>query len=146
MGLITQTDRLLNRIAKSTATSATDGATAKSSSNTTSTQITSQNARLFGQNGAILVTGTTAVTCGIADKVFVAIQFLEDTIFDSGAGGLIAETEQLFPDDTGTGTLIDADGGAAIDGITFPKGMTLYGRYTGFKLTATGKVIAYLGS
>tara|TARA_B100002019_G_C21200940_1_gene563987 strand:+ start:366 stop:803 length:438 start_codon:yes stop_codon:yes gene_type:complete len=145
MGLITQTDRLLNRIAKSTATSATDGATAKSSSNTTSTQITSQNARLFGQNGAILVTGTTAVTCGISDKVFVAIQFLEDTIFDSGAGGLIAETEQLFPDDTGTGTLIDADGGAAIDGITFPKGMTLYGRYTGFKLTATGKVIAYLG-
>ena len=144
MGYNTTSDRLLDRIATSTSNSATDSAESKSSSNTTSTQITLQNARLFGQAGAILVTGTTAVTCGVSAKVFVAIQFLEDTVFDSGAGGLIAETEQLFPDDTGTGTTIDADGGAAIDSITFPKGMTLYGRYDGFKL-ASGKVVAYVG-
>lgn len=143
-GFRTITDRLLDRIATSTANSATDAAASKSSASTTSTQITSQNARLFGQAGAILVTGTTAVTCGVATKVFVAIQFLEDTVFDSGAGGLIAETEQLFPDDTGTGTEIDTDGGVAIDGVTFPKGMTLYGRYDGFKLSS-GKVIAYVG-
>ena len=52
--------------------------------------------------------------------------------------------EQLFPDDAGTGTLIDADGGAAIDGETFPKGVTIYGRWTGFTL-ASGLVIAYVG-
>ena len=144
MGLNTTTDKLLNKIATSTADSAADGAEAKGSNSTTSTQITSLNARAFGQQGAILVTGTTAVTCDVEAKVFVAIQFLEDTVFDSGAGGLIAETEQLFPDDTGTGTLIDSDGGAAIDGITFPKGMILYGRYDGFKLSS-GKVIAYVG-
>jgi|TARA_R100001530_G_scaffold59979_2_gene43386 hypothetical protein len=105
--------------------------------------IDAQNVAL-GQAGAILVTGTTAVTCAVGTGVFVAIQFIEDSVFDSGAGGLIAETEQLFPDDTGTGTLIDADGGAAIDGITFPKGSILYGRYDGFKL-ASGKVVAYVG-
>ena len=98
----------------------------------------------MGQSGSIFVTGTTAVTCGAGTGVFVAIQFIEDTVFASGAGGLIAETEQLFPDDTGTGTLIDADGGAAIDGETFPKGVTIYGRWTGFTL-ASGLVIAYVG-
>jgi len=99
--------------------------------------------RSLGQEGSILVTGTTACTC--AKGVFVAIQFIEDTIFASGSGGLVAETEQLFPDDAGTGTSIDADAGAAIDGVTFPQGMTIFGRWTGFTLTATGAVIDYVG-
>jgi hypothetical protein len=103
--------------------------------------VEAQNVAL-GQAGSILVTGTTAVTC--IPGVFIAIQFLEDTIFASGSGGLIAETEQLFLDDAGTGTLIDADGGAAIDSETFPEGMTIYGRWDGFTL-ASGKVIAYVG-
>ena len=99
----------------------------------------------LGQSGSILVTGTTACTCGTGSGVFVAIQFLEDTIFASGLGGLSAETGQLFPSDTGTGTTIDSDAGAAIDGVTFPQGMTIFGRWTGFTLTATGAVIAYVG-
>jgi hypothetical protein len=103
--------------------------------------VEAQNVAL-GQAGSILVTGTTAVTC--IPGVFIAIQFLEDTIFASGSGGLIAETEQLFLDDAGTGTLIDADGGAAIDSETFPEGITIYGRWDGFTL-ASGKVIAYVG-
>ena len=78
---------------------------------------------MFGQNGSIFVAGTTAVTSndvtGMEDIVFVAITFLEDTVFASGSGGLVAETEQLFPDDAGTGTSIDANGGAAIDSETF---------------------------
>ena len=98
----------------------------------------------IGQNGSILVTGTTAVTCGAGSGVFVAIQFIEDTVFASASGGLVAETEQLFPDDEGTGTSIDSNAGAASDGVTFPKGMTIYGRWTGFTL-ASGKVIAYVG-
>ena len=98
----------------------------------------------MGQSGSIFVTGTVAVTCGAGTGIFVAIQFIEDTVFASGAGGLIAETEQLFPDDTGTGTLIDADGGAAIDGETFPQGMTIFGRWSGFTL-ASGACMAYVG-
>ena len=105
--------------------------------------VETQNVAL-GQAGSILVTGTTAVTCGSGTGVFVAIQFIEDTVFASASGGLVAETEQLFPDDAGTGTLIDADGGAAIDGETFPQGMTIFGRWTGFTL-ASGACIAYVG-
>ena len=105
--------------------------------------VEAQNAAL-GQAGSILVTGTTAVTCGAGSGVFCAIQFIEDTVFASGSGGLIAETEQLFPDDTGTGTLIDSNGGAAIDGETFPQGMTIFGRWTGFTL-ASGACVAYVG-
>ena len=105
--------------------------------------VETQNASL-GQAGSIFVTGTTAVTCGAGTGVFVAITFLEDTVFASGSGGLVAETEQLFPDDNGTGTLIDADGGDNTDSETFPKGVTIYGRWTGFQL-ASGLVIAYVG-
>ena len=98
----------------------------------------------MGQSGSIFVTGTVAVTCGAGTGIFVAIQFIEDTVFASGSGGLIAETEQLFPDDTGAGTLIDANGGAAIDGETFPQGMTIFGRWSGFTL-ASGACMAYVG-
>ena len=112
----------------------------------------------FGQLGSIHAAGTEAITIiGGRDtnstpasnvnritKVFVAITFLEDTVFNSGTEGLVAETTQLFPDSTGTGTLIDADGGDVVDSETFPKGITIYGRWTGFKLSS-GRVIAYLG-
>ena len=97
----------------------------------------------LGQSGSILVTGTTACTNAIG--VFVAIQFIEDSVFASASGGLVAETEQLYPDDAGAGTSIDSDAGAAIDGVTFPQGMTIFGRWSGFTLTSTGAVIAYVG-
>ena len=102
----------------------------------------------FGQMGSIHVAGTTAVTSngvsGMGNKIFCAITFLEDTVFGSSAGGIVAETTQLFPSDTGAGTDIDANGGVAVDGETFPKGVTIYGRWTGFTLVS-GKVIAYIG-
>ena len=112
----------------------------------------------FGQMGSIHVAGTNAVTIiGGADtdatpagntnrttKVFVAITFLEDTTFNTGASGLIPAESQNFPSSDGASTDIDADGGAAVDGETFPKGITIYGRWTGFEL-ATGRVIAYVG-
>jgi hypothetical protein len=97
----------------------------------------------LGQSGSILVTGTTAVTTSVSGTKFIAIQFIEDTVFAS-SGGLVATTEQLWPDDTGASTTIDANGGAVIDSITFPQGMTIFGRWDGFTL-ASGKCIGYLG-
>ncbi len=153
MGYNTTSDRLLSRVSDKLAqnqtsldTIATDGAASKSSNNTTQSEVTQHNARAFGQSGCILVTGTAAVTAtaGSGSLKFVAIQFLEDTVFAS-TGGLVATTENLYLDDTGTGAgVASGGGGAAIDSVTFPKGMTLYGRYDGFKL-ASGKVVAYLG-
>ena len=99
----------------------------------------------LGQAGSVFVTGTAAVSALAASTsgVFVAIQFLEDTVFASGSGGLVAETTELFPDDDGTCALVSANGDNT-DSETFPQGMTIFGRWTGFTL-ASGKVIAYLG-
>jgi len=102
----------------------------------------------FGQMGSIHVRGTSAVTSngvtGMENAVFCAITFLEDTVFATATAGLVAESTQNWPDSTGTGTDIDADGGVAIDSETFPKGVTIYGRWTGFQLSSGG-VIAYVG-
>ena len=104
----------------------------------------SQNVAL-GQAGSILINqSTTDADAVCLNGVFIAIQFIEDTVFASASGGLVAETEQLFLDDAGTGTIIDADGGAAIDGETFPQGMTIFGRWSGLTL-ASGACIAYVG-
>jgi len=112
----------------------------------------------FGQMGSIHAAGTEAITIiGGLDsdstpasnvnritKVFVAITFLEDTVFDSGNTGLVAAEDQNLPSSQYTSTSIDADGGDVVDSETFPKGVTIYGRWTGFQL-ASGRVIAYVG-
>ena len=97
-----------------------------------------------GQAGSILVTGTTAVTSAVSNTVFVALQFIEDTVFNSGNSGLISSSNQLYPSTQYTGTDIDGDGGAVADSVTFPQGMTLFGRWSGFQL-ASGKLVAYIG-
>lgn len=100
----------------------------------------------FGQYGSIHVRGTNAVTCGLGNRVFVAIQFLEDTKFDNAAAGLTPANAQLFPSSqTGVSSDIDADGGVVTDNEVFPKGVTIYGRWSAFKL-ASGGVIAYVGA
>lgn len=108
----------------------------------------------FGQMGSILVANsTTQITIsdqyslGIPDNVvFVAMTFLADTTFNSDSEGLVAENSYLFPNSNSTSLHIDAVGGASTDGIVFPRGVTIYGRWTGFKLANTSsKLIAYIG-
>ena len=111
----------------------------------------------FGQMGSILITGNTnnVIPIGGLDSdstpasnvnrttpVFVAITFLEDTVFDNA--GLTSEDNTMFINDTVASTGIDADGGAVTDSVTFPKGITIYGRWTSILLDS-GKCIAYLG-
>ena len=95
----------------------------------------------LGQKGSVLAK-TDAVTA--IGGVFVAIQFIEDSVFESGSTGLVAETTQLFPDDTGESTSVSAAGGEVIDSVTFPQGMTIFGRWTAFELNS-GVAIGYLG-
>ena len=92
----------------------------------------------MGQAGSILVKGTTVCTNAVGD--FVAIQFIEDTVFTS----LTAQDILFYPSDGGESDGIDSDAGGQSDSVTFPAGMTIYGRWTGFQL-ASGKVIAYVG-
>lgn len=108
----------------------------------------------FGQMGSILITGTTnAVTSngvtgasqklnGVENAVFVAIQFLEDTTFD--ATGLVSTKDSIYVNSAVASTGIDADGGAVTGAVVFPKGLTIYGRWTSILLDS-GKVVAYIG-
>ena len=109
----------------------------------------------FGQMGSILVDDTSTITVAdgtisgsslnIPDNVvFVAITFLADTTFNTdNTTGLVAENGLLFPNSNSGSLHVDTNG-SVTDGITFPRGITIYGRWTGFKL-ATGVVIAYVG-
>jgi len=115
----------------------------------------------FGQLGSVYTTASSEEINPPTNKVFVAITMLSDTIFDD-AGGLVADiplsgsdqyigTEQPAHDlvaagettDEGTGGLI-IGGDAEADAVTFPKGITIYGRWTEIDVYS-GAVIAYIG-
>ena len=82
----------------------------------------------LGQSGCVFEDGTDAVSGTI-----VAIQFLADSTFTT----LTPESSSFIGTSGGSGDAIDSSN-------TFPQGITVFGRWTGFTL-ATGTVIAYFG-
>lgn len=94
----------------------------------------------LGQLGSTFVDSTGAVTPP-AGKVFVALSFLADTSLSA----LVAENTNFCSTSAGgSGSGGDAIASAQI----FPKGFTLYGRFTSFTLNAAdadGGVVAYVG-
>jgi len=96
----------------------------------------------LGQAGSCFVSGTSAVTAAIGK--FVAIQFLEDTVFNS-TDGLVATDTGRWPDDSGAAIDISSSNTAAVDDQVFPQGMTIFGRWDSFILVS-GAVIAYVGN
>jgi len=95
----------------------------------------------LGQAGSIIA--TTGNSVALNGQVFVAITFITASVFESGSTGLVAETTYQFPSSTSGSTLI-VSGSVETDGITFPAGMTIYGRWTAFELNS-GSCIAYVG-
>ena len=115
----------------------------------------------FGQFGAAFADATANTITPPTGKVFVAITFLQDTqleLLATNAGGLTADTsdpnaEYIGTDvaahDAGTATTITGTGGKIIDNSnTFPKGVTIYGRFTSVEIGdgKTGALIAYIGN
>ena len=113
----------------------------------------------FGQMGSVFNDGTAAIIPPTG-KVFVAITMVADVTFDT-AGGLIAEQdaenglEYVTTVDgssagdpahnAGSATTISGSGGLIVDvSNTFPKGLTIYGRWSEIDL-ASGSIIAYIG-
>tara|TARA_R100000329_G_C7592873_1_gene210223 strand:+ start:40 stop:429 length:390 start_codon:yes stop_codon:yes gene_type:complete len=118
----------------------------------------------FGQLGSAFNDGTSAMAPPTG-KVFVAITMLADTTFDTSAG-LVADNDSdngleyigtVFARDT-DGVVNDAahdepsstatlgSGGTVVDvNNTFPKGITIYGRWTSIN-PASGSFIAYIGN
>ena len=123
----------------------------------------------FGQLGSVFIDASGAVSPPDG-KVFIAITFLEDTVFDA-SGGLVSQIRETIALGTSTGkrlstefglewasteaaahdvadgseTAISGSGGLQIDTDNlFPRGITIYGRYTEIDITS-GSLIAYIG-
>ena len=99
-----------------------------------------QNIQLGQAGSAIFTTHNAEVQ--YAGTVYIAITFLEASVFESGVTGLVPEKDYQYPSSNATSSLI-AENSLAVDGITFPKGLTIYGRWTAFELTS-GSCIAYI--
>ena len=83
----------------------------------------------LGQRGCEYLDTDTAA----ASSLIVAITFLEDSTFDT-----------LTPEDTSL-YMGEASGlGNDVEQDTFPKGVTIYGRWTAVELE-TGRAVAYVG-
>ena len=105
----------------------------------------------FGQLGAVYTKAAAAQIKPPTGKVFVAITMLEDTTFDS-SGGLVAEiaTKYFNTEDNagdlaaGSETADEGSGGVKIsNSMTFPKGVTVFGRWTEIDVNS-GSCIAYI--
>lgn len=107
------------------------------------------NLAAFGQFGSSISNGGDSIKPPTG-MVFVAITMLTDCTFDN-SGGLVAENSDKFfntesaanDNDAGSETPLVGSGGEAADGITFPKGVTVYGRWT--EIDQTGTLVAYIG-
>ena len=109
----------------------------------------------FGQIGNVFNDGTAAIKPPTG-KVFVAITMLADTTFDTSAG-LVADNDttaglEYAGTDTADHNLSVASettssgGGVVVVDVsnTFPKGVTIYGRWTKIN-PASGLIVAYIG-
>ena len=94
----------------------------------------------LGQAGSVFA--TTGNSVALHGKVFVAITFINDSVFESGSTGLVPETTYRYPSSTEGATLI-VSGAAEVDCISFKAGTTIYGRWTAFELNS-GACIAYV--
>ena len=97
----------------------------------------------LGQAGCVF-TDTANPIVAPTGKAFIAITFLSEVTFDS-SGGLIAEDSSRWAN-TEAAASAGGSGGLQVDvSNTFPKGVTIYGRWTEIDLNSTGIIIAYLG-
>ena len=117
----------------------------------------------FGQMGSIFNDSANPMFPPTG-KVFVAVQFLEETTLEAN-GGLVAEQDstnglefistldasgvaQTAHDiaHTGSPTAVSGAGGLVVDNSnTIPAGTIIYGRFTRIEATAAKMIIGYLG-
>ena len=91
-------------------------------------------------NGSAYTTASSAAITPTSGNVWVAITMLSDSVFDSGSG-LVAESATTYVNTEGIGA---GAAGLVVDSVTFPKGVTIYGRWTEIDV-ASGTIIAYQG-
>jgi len=113
----------------------------------------------FGQMGSVFNDTVSAITPPTG-KVFVAITFLTDTTLDTTDGlvadndstngieyvGTVQGSDNAHDESVGSETVVTGGGGKPIETAnTFPKGLTIYGRWTKITTVTSGQYIAYIG-
>lgn len=98
---------------------------------------------VLGQFGSTFLDSTSTDVKPTTGKVFVAITMLTDCTFDSTTG-LVSEDGEVWASTATSSTGSSTSGKTVTVSYTFPKGVTIYGRYTEIDLT-TGTCIAYVG-
>jgi len=99
------------------------------------------NQAAFGQHGSCFCNTTTAQDLTCPDGyAFVAITCLEDTTFSQLEA---VDNTKIFGSD-GTDNDFDATGDRVTSSDTFPKGITIYGKWDTVDI-ASGSIIAYYG-
>ena len=120
----------------------------------------------FGQLGSAYTTASSDAIVPPTGKVFIAITMLDDTVFESSEG-LVAErvvvpgaTTSDLPTRTGdiyigteepahdlaatSETTTEGSGGKVVDSVSFPLGVTIYGRWNKIDVLS-GSIVAYIG-
>jgi len=106
----------------------------------------------LGQAGSAYAAAGTDTIIPPLNQVFVAITMITDCTFEPSSNGLVAEdatkyvnTETAAHDlASGAETSIQGSGGAVVDTVIFPAGVTIYGRWTEIDLSV-GSCVAYIG-
>jgi len=105
----------------------------------------------FGQLGSAYTTSSNHAIKPPTNKVFVAITMLADTVFDATGGLISTEPTKYVNTETAANDLADGSettdggsGGKIVDGVTFPKGVTIYGRWNEIDVNS-GSILAYIG-
>ena len=105
----------------------------------------------LGQGGSVYTTASSDAIKPPTNRRFVAIQMLEDTVFDASSGLVATDASEYVNTETAAHDLSDGSettsygsGGQVVDTVTFPQGMTIFGRWKEIDVSS-GKVIAYLG-
>ena len=105
----------------------------------------------FGQAGVAYTTASSDAIVPPLNQVFVAITMLADTVFDSSSG-LVAEDAEKYMNTeaaahdlaAGSESSVEGSGGIVVDSVSFPKGVTIYGRWIEIDIDS-GSCIAYIG-
>jgi len=105
----------------------------------------------FGQAGSVYTDAGDNAIAPPLNQVFVAITMVDDCVFDSSSG-LIAEDANKFINtetaahgaSSGAETSVLGSEGLVVDSVTFPAGMTIYGRWTEIDV-GSGGCVAYIG-
>ena len=105
----------------------------------------------LGQGGSAYTTASSDAIKPPTGTVFVAITMLEDAIFDSSAGLVASSPTRYINTETAANDLAassetsdQGSGGQVVDSVSFPQGVTIYGRWTEIDV-ASGSCIAYIG-